>query len=317
MSADNDTAMLDTLTDEERAAIEEADKDELAALAAIAAGNTEGTGTDGEEDEDADDASAAPAAAPAAAAAPTAATPASPAAQATAEPPAAAPTPAPAPEPVASTAYRAELPADHAEKKAAAEGALADLTAKFKAGDLEVDEYETQRKAADATLRELERAELKAEIAREMTAQSTEAQWANAIRRQFDASKAAGLVDYDTDEAKRSDLDTFVRALGAKAENADKSMDWFLAEAHKRVLALHDIRPAAAAPAAKTAAPVPARTPPTAAVVPSLTNVPGGGAADDIGGDEFADIDRLDGLELEAALARMTPAQREKFERGA
>jgi ribosomal protein S11 len=315
----DDNEMLDTLTDEERAAIAETDPAEDAALAAIAAGVEDGTG--GEDDEDADDSSvdagkadakpADAAAAPAPAAAASDATPA----QAAAAPPAAG-APAPAAKPEPASAYRAELAADHAEKKTAAQTTLEELRTKFKAGEIEVDEYETQREAATTALRSLERAEIKAEIAQEMTHQSAEAQWASAIRRQFDAAKTAG-VDYDTDEDKRADLDTFVRALGAKAENADKSMDWFMAEAHKRVLALHDIRPTAApAPAAKAATPAPSRKPPIDAVVPSLTNVPGSNSADDVGNDEFADIDKLDGLELEAALSRLTPAQRDKYVMG-
>lgn len=298
----DDNEMLDTLTAEERAAIAETDPAKDAALAAIAAGVEDGTG--GEDDEDADDSSVdtGKAADPAPAAPEV---PASPAPEADPAPAAAKPEPA--------SAYRAELPADHADKKAAAQSSLEDLRARFKAGEIEVDEYETQRDAATNELRSLERAEIKAEIAQEMTHQSAEAQWASAIRRQFDAAKTAG-VDYDTDEGKRGDLDTFVRALGAKPENADKSMDWFMAEAHKRVLALHDIRPAAAPAAAKTSAP--SRKPPIDAVVPSLTNVPGSNSADDVGNDEFADIDKLDGLELEAALSRLTPAQRDKYVMG-
>jgi hypothetical protein len=314
MSANQDDDLLSTLTPEERAAIEDVDPAEQAALAAVAAGATDPeTGTnDGGEDDDADDSSVDAAATlvegkPAATAAAAAAAPAS-AAQAVAQE-------APAATPAAM--YRAELPADHAEKKTATEQAMADLRTRFKDGDIEVDAYEAEREKLAADIEALRRAELKAEIAQEMTAQTAEAQWASAIRRQFDAAAKpeAGGIDYNTDEAKRSDLDTFVRALGAKAENNDKPMDWFLAEAHKRVLALHDIKLAAApAAAAAPAGAKSARQAPTDALVPSLTLVPG--ATDNPAGDEFADLDRLDGLELEAALSRLTPAQRDKYMMG-
>jgi hypothetical protein len=324
--------LLSTLTDEERAAIE-APEDDQEALARIAAGADDEADDDRPGDED-DDSSAtpeakAPAAAPAEApaAAPPAPAPA-PAAQAPAAAPAAsepaqapaaepAPTPAPAPQPAA---YRAELPADHAQKMAATKAELTALRDKFKAGDLELDAYEAERERVTEQLDAMRRAEVKAEIAREMTHQTAEAQWANAIQRQFQAAKQAdgGGIDYAADEAKRNDLDTFVRALGAKAENADKSMDWFMSEAHKRVLALHDIKPAGKAPAtAPSPAPaMPNRKPPVASVTPSLTNVPGADGAGDVG-DEFGNLDALEGLEYEAAIARLSPSQREKYLAGA
>ena len=49
--------------------------------------------------------------------------------------------------------------------------------------------------------------------------------------------------DYRKDTEKWSDLDAFVRSLAARTEYAHQSMDWFLEEAHKRVLALHGMSP--------------------------------------------------------------------------
>ncbi len=295
------------LTPEEMAAIKDSDEDDkaaLAALAAIAGDDDEEDDADDEDDSGDESAAASPAAAPAAATPADAA--AAPAAQAEAEP-----DPAPAP-----AAYRAELPADHAEKKAAAKSRLADLNAKFKDGEIEVSDYEAQRETVDSELDALRRAEIKAEIAEEMNSQSAEAQWASAIKRQFAAAKGQG-VDYAADEEKRADLDGFVRSLGANPKNADKSMDWFMSEANKRVLALHDIKPApapaAAAPAAPAVDPAKTRKPPVAAVTPSLSNVPGGDGPGDVGGDEFGDLDGLDGLEFEAALARLSESQRSKY----
>lgn len=318
---------LQNLTPEERAAIEDTD-DELETLKAIAGDDDDDddTGADGGliEGQGADGTpTAAPAAAPAAAEPASAAPAQAPAAAAPAE---ATDTTDDEPAAVIEPAYRAELPADHAEKKSAAEAALADLAVKFKAGDLDFDEYNEQAKAHNEELRKLEREELKVEIANDMAAQSVEAQWRQAINRQFVAAKGDG-IDYGKDEEKRADLDTFVRTLGANPKHADKSMDWFMQEAHKRVLALHDIKPAnapapapSASPAASAPTPAPApaasRKPPVSAVTPSLSNVPGADGPGDLG-DEFVELDSLEGLELEAALARMSPAQREKYLQGA
>jgi hypothetical protein len=312
--------LLSTLTDEERAAIEEPEDDQEA-LARIAGGADDGDeGDDADDDgpddgaDDADDSSAGDGEAPAAAA---------PAAAPVANAPAAAPAPADAaPEPTTDAAqaatqqaaYRAELPPDHAEKMTAAKAELAALREKFKAGDLELEDYEAERERVSEQLDAMRRAEVKAEIAREMSNQSTEAQWANAIQAQFQAAKQpeGGAIDYAVDEDKRNDLDTFVRALGAKPENADKPMNWFLSEAHKRVLALHDIKPTGKAAAPAPAPAAPNRKPPLAAVKPSLTNVPGADGPGDVG-DEFDRLDALEGLEYEAAIARLSPSQREKY----
>lgn len=310
----NDQAMLDTLTPEERAAISEVDAEEQAALERIASGAAPSAD---DNDDDGDDAAAAGSAAPAAA---------SQAADGAAAQPATAPA-APAVADDAATqgkpvTYKADLPADFADKKADVERRSAELREKFKAGEIELDDYEAQQEQIRQERDGLRTLELKAEISKEMNQQTIEQQWHAAIDRQIAAAAKPehGGIDYRTDTEKMNDLDGFVRQLGARAENADKSMDWFLQEAHRRVLALHGIstqKPPASAPAAdpvKDA--VSRRTPPVAAVAPSVAHVPGSDGPGDIAGDEFADLDRLEGVELEAALARLSPAQREKYAAG-
>jgi hypothetical protein len=101
-------------------------------------------------------------------------------------------------------------------------------------------------------------------------------------------------------------------------------MEWFLTEAHRRVRALHGLdalaakaptaeeKPAEAKPAEPK--PVPSRKPPIDAAPKTLAHVPGGPGPGDVGS-EFADVLSLDGMEFEQAIARMTPAQRERFAR--
>jgi hypothetical protein len=317
MSAQDDD-LLATLTPEERAAIEDTDQEEQAALARIAAGGDGDGGADDSPDDDggADDAgaggdgdeSATTAAAEPAATQTTAAATAEPEAQ---------PAPA-APKPVPAT-YRAELPADFAEQKSALEEQAKALADQFRAGEIELSEFETKRADLDTQRDKLLRQELKAEISQEMSAQTAEQLWSTAIANQLEAAKKPehGGIDYNKDPEKMGDLDAFVRQLGARAENADKSMEWFLAEAHRRVLALHGVAatapPKPKADAIKEA--VDKRRPLDAAVPPSVAHVPGADGAGDIR-DEFADLDRLEGVELEAALSRLTPAQREKYAAG-
>jgi hypothetical protein len=218
--------------------------------------------------------------------------------------------------------YDAALPADYEAKVSELTQREAELKRAFRAGELEFDDFETQR---DELLRDREAltiARAKAEISQEMQQQTAAQQWRTTIDRFMDGAKAA--IDYRADTAKAGDLDAFVRHLGQQEANADKPMEWFLVEAHKRVLALHGMpqaqvasgTPAAPAQPTAVAEATARRRPPVSAVPATLAQVPGSDGPGDVAG-EFADVLALDGMEYETAIARMTPAQREKFLRAA
>lgn len=306
------------LTDEEREAIESSDlsPEEIAAMQAIANGEDPPPSPEGDDEDEENEEAGSQAAAP---------TP--PADQAASSPPAAAQgapaasEAAPAPEAYGAAAprYQASLPADYENKVADLTGREAELKRAFRAGEIEFDDFETMR---DELLREREAltiARTKAEISQEMTAQTAEQQWTSTVN-SFLATTAGlapeeGGIDYRKDAEKAADLDTFVRTLAGRQENADKPMTWFLQEAHRRVQALH--MGAAPAPAP---APAPSRQtsrkPDLSSVPATLAQVPGGDGPGDVSG-EFADVLSLDGEEYEAAIARMTPAQRDRFLRAA
>ncbi len=316
MSAAFDQDALDTLTPEELEAIkgDEMDDADRAAMARIAgdAGDADAD-ADAEDDDpdddgegDGDDAAEKPE--PAAAEA------------------AADEDPDPAPEPQAQpvaqqTAYQAPLPDGYEDKVKSLDSQESDLKARFKAGEMDFEEFDEKRAQIIAERDELRTARVKAEIAREMAEQNAAAQWQRAIDSL--ATRAAtpegGGVDYRKDAEKAADLDSFVRTLANNPANAERPMEWFLSEAHKRVLALHGLAPArAAAPA--SADPVAEakakRRPPVDAVPKSIAGVPGGDGPGDVGG-EFAHLEQLEGWELEDAIARLSPAQRAKYAMGA
>jgi hypothetical protein len=85
-------------------------------------------------------------------------------------------------------------------------------------------------------------------------------------------------------------------------------MNWFLEEAHRIVRAKHNIQ----APAAKTQTST-KRPAPLSQVPKTLAGVPGPDGPGDVGNDEFQDIDKLSGLELEDAVAKLSPAARAKY----
>jgi hypothetical protein len=313
MPQELDTEMLETLTPEERAAIED-DKpsaEELAAMQRIAAGAPADDEDEDDGDDDGDPAAAAaqPVEGKGAAAAP-AADPA-PAAAAAAEDPAIPPT-------TVTATYDAKLPSDYDDQVKSLATQEADLKAKFKSGEIDFDEFELQRGELLTKREELTLARAKAEISQEMTQQTAQSQWKATVDRfVLSAAKEDGGIDYRKDLAKQADLDQFLRVLAAREENADKPMDWFLSEAHRRVKALHGL----ATPASKVddatavKAANEARKPPIGSAPATLAQVPGGDGPGDVAG-EFADIDALEGEALESAIAKLTPAQREKWARG-
>lgn len=307
-----DAAALANLTDDEREAIESGDMtaEELAAMQRIA--GADGDDDAGDDDDDDDDAGGSAAPVEGAAAAP-AAPPAD--AGAPAPAPAAAPAAAPAPR------YEATLPADFDAKVQDLATRESELKRAFRAGEIEFDDFEAKR---DELLREREGltiARTKAEIASEMTAQTAEQQWRSTVDSFLNTQ--AKVMDYRANAEAMGDLDAFVKMLAAKDANAHQPMEWFLAEAHKRVMALHGGNAAPAPAPAPAAASSPAdakarasaaRKPDPTAAPATLAQVPGADGPGDVGG-EFGDVLSLDGMEYESAIARMTPAQRERFAR--
>lgn len=294
-----DADALATLTPEERAAIEDSEfsTEEKAALQRIA----------GNDDDDEGDENAAPV--EGAAAAKPAATPApAPAAEAGEGSP--APTPAPVADMVPR--YDARLPADYDAQIQSLRDKDAELRQRFKDGDIDIEERDAGLAALTQEREKLIVARTKAEISQEMQQQTAEQQWMATVNRFIATTADNGGIDYRTDEAKAADLDSFVKTLANNPANAQRSMEWFLTEAHRRVQALHGTPEPARKRSADDA--IKARKPSVDAMPKTLAQVPGGEGPGDVAG-EFADLDSLSGDEMEAAIARMTPAQRERYAR--
>jgi hypothetical protein len=212
--------------------------------------------------------------------------------------------------------YRVELPEDFDDQVKAVQDESRSLAQQFKDGDIDFDEFESKRAELDAKRDSLREIKVKAEIATEMSQQSAQQEWEFTVKSFVRNTAKAEAIDYAKDEAKRDDLDMFVKRLGQDPKNSDKDMEWFLVEAHKRVKALHGIGKQEAPAADPKKQEKPNRKPPIDAVPKNLSQVPGGDGPGDVG-DEFGDLDSLEGEALEAAIKKMTPAQREKFAMGA
>ena len=206
------------------------------------------------------------------------------------------------------------MPADFQEKMAATNEAQSDLLQRFQEGDLEVSEYVAELSKITELRDALMAAKIKAEISHEMEEQASAREWQQAVHRFLDRVAKSEQVDYRTDAARARDLDTFVKVLANDPENAQQSSEWFLQEAHKLVNARRGTVPATGNENPPTKGRPAPRKPDLKAVPKTLAHVPGSDGPGDVS-DEFGNVDALDGLDLESAIARMTPAQREKYAR--
>lgn len=195
------------------------------------------------------------------------------------------------------------------------------LRAAYQADDSDMTSTEYEAKLEEINDRILDlRAELnKAELFAEMNEQVRVNAWKAEVRAFMrGVAKDEGL-DYNGDKKLLQQFDTALKVLGNDPDNADKSGDWFLTEAHEMVKARNRI---AAAPARSKG---PELTPVERAIaarrekaqngreVPrTLSHVPQA-AIENEGGGEFAHLDKLSGMDLELALARMTPEQEQRW----
>lgn len=213
------------------------------------------------------------------------------------------------------TSYQAALPENFDATLAAINAEASRLATQFRDGEIDFDEYTAALSNVTAQRDALTATKIKSEIAAEMQAQDSQQRWRWTVEQFIARTAADEKIDYRTDAAKLKDFDLFVKALASDDANASRPAEWFLAEAHKRVKALHGV--ATAAPSAdtrqQTTKPT-SRKPDLKAVPKTLAHVPGSDGSGDVES-EFADLYRLDGLEYETAIARMSPAQREKFAR--
>ena len=290
--------MLDLLTPEEREAMQDAEysPEELAAMKGIIEDD------DGSQDDEGDDDDNEPAAAESVA-------PVEKKVETVAEEPAAEEDP-PAAE--FKPRYKADLPADFADQVSTLNNDMAELANQLRSGDIEFDEYNAKQSELLAKRDELNAIKLKADIASDMGAQTVEQEWAFTVDRFVKATAKDEGINYATDAAKQADLDMFVKAIASVEANANKPMEWFLQEAHKRVKALHGVEQKQE----EDPKPKQKRNTPVATIPKTLAQVPGGDGPGDVA-DEFANLDGLEGVQLEDAIARMTPAQRERYAQAA
>jgi hypothetical protein len=207
--------------------------------------------------------------------------------------------------------YKAELPADFDAQLADLKSQRTSLQQRFNDGDIDSSEYALALDENSDRRSELNSAKIKFDISADMEKQTGTQQWEWTANKFMLDAKSAGDIDYTKDKEKRDDFFGFMKVLAEKPENFDKDFDWFLSQGHKRTLAFHGLigtMPGHIKKSEKGRS----RTPPTGSIAQNLANVPGGDGPGDVG-NEFAALDRLEGFEFETALARLSKADQDRY----
>lgn len=192
------------------------------------------------------------------------------------------------------------------EKIAAFKGQKSELRAKLNSGDIDLDQYEEQKDVVLAQERALELAKRDADNAANHNKQVGEARWLWEQERFFADEANARYKDKYVSAA----LNAAVIDLASDAANNGKTGEWFLKEADKIV---RERFVSAAKPEPDEKKPGASHKPDLRLIPPTLGGLPAAEIAQTGSVDEFAHIDRLQGVAYEEAVARLSPAERERF----
>lgn len=195
-----------------------------------------------------------------------------------------------------------------------------ELEAQYEGGESELSyaELRAQVREINNKLQDLSAEKAEIQAIQKLNA-AYEQQWwqreVNAFKRE--ALKADG-VNYDGDDKLAKAWDQAVRYLGNDPDNADKDARWFLQEAHELVKARFKL----GAQAGPTAPAQPRRSRVDEAIAArraqagkapvTLAHIPAAGVEHE-GQGEFSHLDRLSGMDLELALARMPKDQVDRY----
>ena len=206
-----------------------------------------------------------------------------------------------------SPQLRAELPEDFDDRIKGIDDQRAELRKKYNEGDIDFDEYESQRDTLDEQRRQLEQQQFKANIAQELR----EDRWVN--------HDVAGFLaehpEYKQGSALHTMLDQEVRVLQARAQNEgnDPLDPAILQAAHRSIreqLAKDLGLQVDTKPAGKRQG-----IPPKRDVPPTLGSVPAADIEDTDGG-KWAVLDRLadsDPAAFQERLESMSDAERDAY----
>lgn len=204
--------------------------------------------------------------------------------------------------------YVAEVPEDADAKLKGLADKRADLRKQYDDGDITFDELESARDEITKEEKAIERAQLKAELAAEMQQQQTVNDWNRDVNSFLDANP-----EYRASDVRYQALDMMVRKIGGAPEAAKMTGPQVLAKAHEELQKAFGV----AAPVKKDDGNGKGekKPPPKVDVPPSLGKLPAAENNDTQGG-KYAALDRLletDPLAHEDALMKLSASERESY----
>lgn len=198
--------------------------------------------------------------------------------------------------------FRADVPEGLEQKISELDSRTATLLEKFKSGEIELPDFMAQKGEIDAERLTLTLAAKQAEWAKSQNEDARAQRW------KWEQERFFGLKTSDIykDPIVLAALNASVKQLAADPKNASKPSSYFLEEADRQVRARFGGQEQK--PNTKTKL----NTPDMSKLPKTLANLP---AADmsETGSDEFAYLDKLDGLALERALSKLTPEQEARY----
>lgn len=203
--------------------------------------------------------------------------------------------------------FRAQVPDGLADKIAALDTRSADLMRMFKDGEIELPDFLSQKSEIDSERLQLTLAQKQAEWAQSQNEDARAQRWQWEQERFFGQEKASIYKD----PIMLAALDASVKQLAADKANAGKPHSYFLEEADRQIRQRFNIAGADKA-ADKAKETKQRREPDTSKLPKTLANLPAADVAE-TGADEFAYLDKLDGIALEHALRKLTPEQEARY----
>jgi hypothetical protein len=206
----------------------------------------------------------------------------------------------------------------------------AKLLTDYKTGDIEDADFNAKQADRQGRREVLLSAKLKGEFSSEFNEQMARQQWLNEVDYFLRTVKKDEGIDYRAkgNEKFNTALDNAVKVLAADRENKDWTGEQFLTEAHEIVKARFKLsgrdaadgdyggKPAPKKGEGKPPVKPPSRKPDLKAVPKTLGGLPAAGDEEAGADPEFSHLVKLAGIELENAVATMTPAQQDRWARG-
>lgn len=195
--------------------------------------------------------------------------------------------------------YKVEAPEDLSEQLSSVTDKMNELDEQLEDGDIDLTDYRRQMREYSSQREELITLRTKAEIANDMSQQSAQQRWE--WEQDMFMGEASSAIYKN--RAMHAALNETVKEVANEKGWNDKSGLDVLRESDRRVKEMMGVK---SSPKLKVVEPMSKPDIPK-----TLRDIPA--AEGNESGDEFAALDKLDGMELESALARLSDEQRDRY----